>query len=350
MTQKICEHWVSCGHKVTVITSRFNGSDEEEYIKGVRIIRGGSPNIHTSIFPTHLFAYWYYRTNLCGNVDCVIEEIHGAPYFTPLYVQEKKIALICELAGPMWDITVRYPWNKIGTFVEHAYPKYYSKTTVVTISESTENELADYAFNKRLIRLIHPGCDMQVITHPPVKEQDFTLLYLGRLSKAKGIEDAIHTVRLVQKEIPGVKLWIAGSGSDQYRKYLFDLCRTLNLTKTVIFFHFVPHTEKVKMLTRAHLLLSPSIREGWGLTVHEAGARMTPTIAYKSPGLQDVVRPGINGFITVRNTPESLAQIIRRVYRDPKLYRKLQEGAKKERNRYTWGQTCREWDNLINNV
>ena len=53
----------------------------------------------------------------------------------------------------------------------------------------------------------------------------------------------------------------------------------------------------VEYLNRAHLLVNPSPKEGWGLTVVEANACGLPVVASDRPGLRDSVRDGETGFL-----------------------------------------------------
>jgi glycosyltransferase involved in cell wall biosynthesis len=56
-------------------------------------------------------------------------------------------------------------------------------------------------------------------------------------------------------------------------------------------------------LSRAHIILVPAVREGWGLVVTEANAMGTPAIGYDDvPGLRDSIRHGETG-ITIMEKP-----------------------------------------------
>ena len=55
--------------------------------------------------------------------------------------------------------------------------------------------------------------------------------------------------------------------------------------------------EKVRALQRAWALVQPSPKEGWGLTVVEAGACGTAVVAADSPGLRDSVRRDETGLL-----------------------------------------------------
>ena len=56
------------------------------------------------------------------------------------------------------------------------------------------------------------------------------------------------------------------------------------LTGAVTFHGHVDEQRKHALLAEAWVMLLPSVKEGWGLVVGEAGAHGTPTIAYRSAG------------------------------------------------------------------
>ena len=63
-------------------------------------------------------------------------------------------------------------------------------------------------------------------------------------------------------------------------------------------FHgFVSEEEKLALLRRTWANLFPSPKEGWGITVMEAAACGTPSLASDSPGLRDSVRDGETGYL-----------------------------------------------------
>jgi glycosyltransferase involved in cell wall biosynthesis len=78
--------------------------------------------------------------------------------------------------------------------------------------------------------------------------------------------------------------------------------------------------EKTKwdLMARAHLLLVPSVREGWGMVVTEAGAVATPAIGYRVPGLVDSIRDGVTGWLC-DPTPEAMAAAAVRALGDQAL-------------------------------
>src|SRR5690606_22920319 len=101
----------------------------------------------------------------------------------------------------------------------------------------------------------------------------------------------------------------------------------LGIEDNVDFLGFVSEEEKRTVLERSHILISPSAKEGWGLTIHEAGSRGTPAVGYNVEGLKEIILSGVNGFLCKENTPKDLADFCLKLLNSPKLYKKLQMGA-----------------------
>src|SRR3990167_10427605 len=138
LTHEIAKGLVNRGHDVWQISDLFNGAKKKEKIDGVVIERGGHPDARTLFHSVQYFAYKKYKEQFRGKIDLVIDEIHGVPFFTPLYVKEKKVAFICEVAGDLWDVAVSFPFNMLGRVVERIYPFFYSKIKIITISNSSK--------------------------------------------------------------------------------------------------------------------------------------------------------------------------------------------------------------------
>ena len=65
-------------------------------------------------------------------------------------------------------------------------------------------------------------------------------------------------------------------------------------------------------MARAHCLLVPSVREGWGLVVVEANAVGTPAGRLRRPGIRDSIRTGETGVLVAAGDPEALGAQPRR--------------------------------------
>ena len=131
-----------------------------------------------------------------------------------------------------------------------------------------------------------------------------------------------------------------GRGKKNYERKIKKLVKDLSLEEQVKFLGFVSEDKKFEMMQGAHILIAPSIKEGFGLTVSEAGIVGTPVVAYNSSGLRDIVKNGKNGILVAEKSPESLASTVIQLLSDDSLYQKLCQGAKKEARQYNWDNTA----------
>lgn len=346
LTQELAKRLVKKGHSVTQFSSYFAGAKKNEIVEGVKILRKGKPDARHLFSSVHFEALRYYKSNE-DKFDLVVDEVHGIPFFTPFYVRAKKIALICEVAGEIWDITFPFPFNYLGRMIERIYPKFYKSVKVVTISKSSKRELEHIGFSKNNISVISLGCNVPIVSNLNGKNSTPTLIFVSRLTKSKGIEDAIKSIKIVKEKFNDVKLNIVGRGELHYVKKLKNMVSVMGLEKNIEFLGFVSEKEKWSLLEKSHILLSPSSKEGWGLTVHEAGARGTPAVVYNVEGLRDVVINGGNGIICNKNNYGELAKETIKLLSSKKKYKKLQEGAVSERKRFSWDRTTDEFIKII---
>lgn len=342
LTYELAKRWIKVGNQVTWLSSAFTGGSSEEIVDGIRIIRKGHPDARHLFNSVHFQSFLEYQRNFKGKFDVVIDEVHGLPFFTPWYVKEKKVVLICEVAGQLWMKMFTPVFGLLGRMVELFYLRFvYKYMLFVTISESTKRDLVKNGVDKNNIRVLPMGITVPKAVKKFEKEKDPTIVFLGRISSLKGIEDAILTTRIIKKTYPNIRLWVIGRGQNHVLENLEKLCDQYDIKRNVVFYGYVNEDRKFELLAKAYILLSPSFKEGFGLTIPEAGFVGTPAVVYNSPGLSDVVIQGKTGLICNKNTPEELAANIVKLFLDKKLYQKLSFGAKQASKKYNWENTAR---------
>jgi len=350
LTHEIAKRLVALGNHVVQFSSLFPGAHHKEIIDNVEIVREGRPDIRALFTSMHFRAFLFYQREK-EKFDVVIDEIHGIPFFTPWYVKEKKIVLICEVAGNLWVKVFGSFFGLLGRMVEKFYLFWvYRNIQFVAISDSTKKDLIKDGVNKKNITVLPMGINVPRNIRIIKKEKEKTLIFVGRLTVAKGIEEALGTLKEVIKIDKSVKLWIVGKGEVSYVQKLKRISRQLHIENNVTFYGFVSEVKKFTLLARAHLLIHPSLKEGFGLTVPEAGYVGTPVVVYNSPGLRDIVKNGINGVIVAENSPKSLANASMKLLSDRLLYQKLSQGAKKQASQCNWDNTVNVVLNIIKSL
>lgn len=292
VTLEHAKAWVKNGIDVTWLAGGYNGALQIEIIEGIEIHRFGTPITVYFLAPLLYWFKWH------GNFDLVFDEIHGVPFLTPLWAwKSKKIAYIHEVAQEIWDEMLPFPINILGKSYEKIFFLFYKNIPFITVSKSTSRDLENHGISQNSITIIPNGLFLNPLNKPAQKEERLTLLYVSRLVKMKGIEDALRIFAEVIKKMPTAQFWIVGSGEEKYVKKLHELAEQLNVSKSVTFFGYVSEEKKVELYQKAHFLLHTSVREGFGLVVIEANSQGTPALVYDSPGLRDIVKNSRNGYI-----------------------------------------------------
>jgi len=341
--------WIEAGHKVTFFTSRPKNTPASEALDGVEIIRRGSQYLSV-----HIFAFFWYLFGKRVKFDFVVDQFHGWPFFTPLYVGVSKLAVIQELTKEVWfkyplPLRLNYILGLIGYLVEPLFFLIYRNTKFMTGSESAKMELQTVGIKEKNITIVPHGVVLNIPKKRPQKEKKKTIIFLGALAEDKGVKDAIKVFGLLNKQ-GDYQFWVVGKGDDSYLKYLKKFSNSLGLKEKTIFFGFVSQKKKFELLAKSHVMVNPSIREGWGLVNIEANAVGVPVVAYKSPGLVDSVKNGKSGILVDKNTPEALADAIAKILDDEKLLRGLSKGSLDWSKNFSWEESKRLSLNLINKI
>jgi glycosyltransferase involved in cell wall biosynthesis len=159
-------------------------------------------------------------------------------------------------------------------------------------------------------------------------------LYVGRLKRYKGVGVALRALAIARREVPDITLRIAGSGDDLAR--LKRLAGELDIEGAVRFLGYVSEDEKATLFRGAVANVFPSPKEGWGMTIVEAAALGTPSLASDSPGLRDSVRHGESGFLVPHGDADAMAERMVALVRDEELRARLGRGAATFAASLTW--------------
>jgi glycosyltransferase involved in cell wall biosynthesis len=131
---------------------------------------------------------------------------------------------------------------------------------------------------------------------------------------------------------------IAGIGD--YRAELERQVARLELERAVTFHGFVSEERKIDLMRWAWANVFPSPKEGWGITVIEAAACGTPSLASESPGLRDSVRHGETGYLVPHGDVAGLAARMLELADSPMLVARLGEQARRFAESLTWERTA----------
>ncbi len=131
-------------------------------------------------------------------------------------------------------------------------------------------------------------------------------LFAGRLVKEKGLIPFLQEFQRYKDNIlSDWELWIVGDGPEK------DKIKTFEFVKL---FDFVQPKELAELMMKAGIFIIPSVKEAWGLVIHEAAALGMPIIASKFCGAADTfIIEGENGYKFNPLEQGSLEKSIRKI-------------------------------------
>lgn len=324
VNEAICERLVHAGHEVTLVVGGFEGSKKEETIHGYRVIRLGNR------YTVYLLAYFYYKKNLQGWADLVIDEVNTLPFFCTFYVREKNIVFIHQLCREIWFYQMIFPFSLIGYLVEPFYLKFLKNQVVLTVSQSTKNELVRFGFCSQKIHILSEGIEispLESLGESSSKFQPVILLSLGSIRPMKRTLDIVKAFEFVRAQGSMIQLKIAGDARSVYGEKVRKYCESSPYKEDIHFLGHVTKEQKIELLRNATLLCVTSLKEGWGLVVTEANSQGTPAIVYNVDGLRDSVQNQVTGWICKINNPQKLAEQIVLAISDKNRYSQIRESA-----------------------
>ena len=173
-------------------------------------------------------------------------------------------------------------------------------------------------------------------TPPPPASLSGDTLFLGRLSREKGVDLLLRAWAKVRNT--NRRLVIAGTGPEE--SSLKKLSSDLNLAN-VVFTGFLDKEQQASLWSNSSALVVPSIwDEPFGMVVLEAWAKERPIIAYAKGALPELIRHGVTGLLADPFSIDDLAENIQELIDKPDLGPRLGKAGnlrlKDEFNRTLW--------------
>ena len=192
-------------------------------------------------------------------------------------------------------------------------------TTVITCSEHTRARVREVR-GTRNTTVVANGIDvdaMRALREETSDEKGSGLVVAGRLLAHKNVDLAIEALARLRSEYPDLDLTVIGTGPEA--DALRDLARARGLQDAVTFTGaMAEHDEVLRRVSRARVLVFPSVREGFGMVALEAMAVGTPVVTSDHPdnAARFLVEDGVTGAICPP-TVDGVTAAVRHVLSSP---------------------------------
>jgi glycosyltransferase involved in cell wall biosynthesis len=336
----VAEGLAARGHSVTFRTAAYPGALPEETLAGVHYRRRGG---HYSIYPRAVLGRSQARH------DVVVDVQNGVPYLSPLVTTTPVVNLVHHVHREQWPLVFGPRSARFGWWLEsQVAPVAYRRSSYVAVSQSTRRELVDLGVDPARITLIHNGTDATADDSLP-RSRTPRIIVLGRLVPQKRVEIALDAAAMLRSRIPGLHLDVVGSG--WWDPTLREHASALGIDDMVTFHGHVSEAEKHRLLARAWVHAMPSLKEGWGLVVVEAGVHGTPTVAFReAAGPADSIRDQETGLLVDHARGPGAGEYADAIFRlltDHEQRGQMSERVRSWVTRFHWDDCVQSWEDLL---
>jgi glycosyltransferase involved in cell wall biosynthesis len=278
-----------------------------------------------TVFPR---ASWRQWRGLVPDADVALEIFNGISYMTPLWLRTPRVVLVHHIHRDHY-VAELGATGRVAALALETLPMrlLYRRASFVTVSESSATAIAEHGVPRDRITVNHNGVETGAFSPGP-KAPEPTLLYLGRLKRYKRLEWLLDVV----EGVPGAVLDVAGDGD--HREEFQAAVQARGLGDRVRVHGHVDEARKLELLQRAWVHVTASSAEGWSLTVIEAAACGTPTVAAAAGGMRESVLHERTGILA--DDAEGLAAATRRLVDDADLRARMGAAAMERARGLTW--------------
>lgn len=340
---ELAKRWVRSGTEVFWFSSKFEGSQKEEIIDGIKILRGGgSFGVYGSAFLN------YMKRKLPEDVDVIIDVENGIPFFSPFYIKNKKIVLqVHHVHKEVWFKEMKAPFSYMGYFLEaKLMPRVYKKSKLITLSESSAEEILKEKFTKEKPFIVSPGIEFYKIKKYE-KTKKPSILFLNRVKKYKGVDTFLKAAKKLKEENENMDFWLAGDGDYLEEMKVFVKENKLGNVKI---FGRVSEEKKRELMKKSWVFVNPSFKEGWGIVNIEANYTGTPVIGSNVGGIKDSIANNKTGLLFEYGNHAELADKIKLIVKDKKLRQKLIMGGLSWAKKFDWDNKAEQYLNILKSI
>lgn len=234
-------------------------------------------------------------------------------------------------------IQIDWPSQRIPNFT-YKPPIQYAEKIIVHGGKLKNDMEKEYGVSSDDIFILPRGVN-SIYTryvYTPVAEEDHTILYFGRIWEYKGLKYLIESEPLISKEIPDIKIIIAGTGEnlDKYREMM------VNKDRFIIRDEYIPNEEVNQLFQKASLVVLPYTDGSQSGVIPLAYAFKKPVVVTDVGSLRENVDHGVTGYVIPPRDSEKLAEVIIDLLKHREKRKRMGENAYKKT-----GETL-SWKNI----
>ncbi len=304
---EVSAHLAERGHEIHFFVPK--------YWRGESLIRWGKIFIHGVCKPPMrrfvkkrrsigwpiFFAIKVFAAMLSHRFDII--DCQGFPYFPCFFA--KTLSLLRNMPlfitwhecwGNYWYSYLGRTKGVLGRIVELIVSRLASRD--LAVSSVVKDGLIGLGLDKSKIDVVPNGFDLNQIDSASPSDEEFDIIYVGRLSSHKNVDVLLQSVKILASRRPSLRCVVIGDGPEH--QALVELADELKISSHVAFIGSLNSDKEVFSYMKAsRIFVSLSTREGFSRVVIEANACGLPALVVRSRNnaSASIVKTGLNGLV-----------------------------------------------------
>jgi alpha-1,3-mannosyltransferase len=200
------------------------------------------------------------------------------------------------------------------------------------------------------IRVIENGANIEGLWSLGKKPEPGLVLGVSRLAENKRVHKVLEGMALLKDRYPHLRLEWVGADFAGLRTSLERRVIDLGLSGRVHFHGAVIREELYRLLERAHLFVSASAYEGFGLSTIEAMSAATVVVVTAVGVHPDVVQDGVSGFLMDKDATGLSAHMERALSLPGEKLAEMGKAARAATKRFSWSQIAPQYEQIYREV
>lgn len=183
-------------------------------------------------------------------------------------------------------------------------------TDIIAVSNGVKDVLIEDGICKKPIKVIWNGSvnginkdffnselvdESELRNNYHLKEDDFVFGFIGRIVGDKGINELVKAFKKLEDNNEKIKLLLVGKFENELDPLDNETIEEINNNKNIIYAGF--QRDVRKHLKLMNVFVFPSYREGFGISLMEAGCMGIPSISSDILGCNEIIIHDQNGFL-----------------------------------------------------
>lgn len=309
-------------HNVGEINKIYINNKEIEFFP-VAYVNFDENSVNQSLRKLYIKGLFEYIENI-KKVGIDKYYIHSIEAFLPIFLKERKKEKILFSHGNFFAILDFLRFGSNNNIFKYALKTYIifaikASNKIYVLDKNTLNQYQKYT-NMKKIQIVKNSIDIDlynICESKKKKGRSINLLFVGRLSKNKGVLGIIESLKYI--DYIDYHLNIVGAGEELNK--LEEMVSKNRLTSKVSFLGKKTGIDLINIYNDSDILIMNSCTEGTPMVILEAMASSIPTITTPVGNIPNIIKENYNGEYT-DGTPKSIGNSIHKVINNIDYYKK----------------------------